>query len=58
MSPYTISYNVNQGPNTLFGPTLGLNFGLNLGPIWRSSGSDFGPEQDCSTTTYHPQTNG
>jgi hypothetical protein len=34
----------------LFGPTLGLNFGPNLGPIRRSSGSNFGSELDCGTT--------
>jgi hypothetical protein len=28
-----ISYDLNWGPNTSFGPTLGLNFGPNLGPI-------------------------
>jgi hypothetical protein len=46
-----ISYNLNQGLNTSFSPNLGLNFGLNLGPVWRSSGSNFGPELDCSTTS-------
>jgi hypothetical protein len=40
-----ISYDLDR-----VGPTLGLNFGLNLGPVWRSSGSNFGPELDCSTT--------
>jgi hypothetical protein len=45
-----ISYDLNRGLNVSFGPTLGLNFGPNLGPVWRSSGSNFGPELDCSTT--------
>jgi hypothetical protein len=46
-----ISYDLNWGLNASFGPTLGLNFGPNLGPVWRSSGSNFGPELDCGTTT-------